>query len=87
MKLLEIARSYYPSVGGLEKFISDRLKIYKSLGFDYRIYTEDKSEYWGLPRTAFTLISQQKNLTEEDQQAIDRVKELNKQGLVDIDIK
>ena len=37
MKLLEITRSFYPSVGGLEKFVNDRLKIYESLGIDCTI--------------------------------------------------
>lgn len=49
MKILEISRSYYPSVGGLEKFISDRLKIYKALGIEYQLlstdYTENKLDY------------------------------------------
>lgn len=39
MKLLEISRSFYPSVGGLEKFVNDRLQIYKSLGVNFRILT------------------------------------------------
>ncbi len=39
MRLLEITRSFYPSVGGLEKFVLNRLKIYDSLEFDYEILT------------------------------------------------
>ena len=39
MKLLEICRSYYPSTGGLEKFISQRIEIYKELKIDYKILT------------------------------------------------
>lgn len=44
MKLLEICRSYYPSIGGVEKFVSDRLKIFKSLGIDYQLLTTDYAE-------------------------------------------
>lgn len=40
-KLLEITRSYYPSVGGLEKFVADRLKIYNALNIDYTLITTD----------------------------------------------
>jgi len=43
MKLLEITRSYYPSIGGLEKFVYDRLHIYKSLGIDYKILSTNFS--------------------------------------------
>ncbi|MHB8930434.1 MAG: glycosyltransferase family 4 protein [Melioribacteraceae bacterium] len=49
MKLLEITRSFYPSVGGLEKFVNDRLKIYKALGIDYQListtFTNKKKDY------------------------------------------
>jgi len=49
MKILEITRSFYPSVGGLEKFISDRLKVYETLGIEYQLlstdYTEKKLDY------------------------------------------
>ena len=41
MKLLELARSYYPSVGGFEKSIWDKTKIYDALGIDYKIITTD----------------------------------------------
>lgn len=37
MKLLEITRSFYPSVGGLEKFVNDRLTIYGALGIEYQL--------------------------------------------------
>jgi glycosyltransferase involved in cell wall biosynthesis len=37
MKLLEITRSYYPSVGGLEKSVLERTKIYERLGIQYSI--------------------------------------------------
>jgi len=39
MKILELTRSFYPSIGGMEKFVSDRLKIYDELGFDYQVIT------------------------------------------------
>src|SRR5690606_16808751 len=41
MRLLELTRSFYPSVGGLEKFVHDRLKIYKQLNIDYKILSTD----------------------------------------------
>ena len=41
MKILEVCRSFYPSIGGLEKFISQRLKIYEMLNFEYSILTTD----------------------------------------------
>jgi len=44
MKILEISRAYYPSVGGLEKFISDRLKIYEALGIEYQLLSTDYRE-------------------------------------------
>ena len=37
MKLLELTRSYYPSVGGLEKHVMERTKIYETLGISYDI--------------------------------------------------
>jgi|GEM_PF-2761543 len=43
MKLLELTRSYYPSVGGFEKSIMDKTKIYEALGIDYKIVTTDFS--------------------------------------------
>jgi glycosyltransferase involved in cell wall biosynthesis len=49
VKLLEITRSFYPSVGGLEKFVNDRSKIYKALGIDYQListtFTNKKKDY------------------------------------------
>lgn len=41
IQILEIARSFYPSIGGLEKFVSDRLSMYNFLGYDYRLLTTD----------------------------------------------
>ena len=43
MKILEISRSFYPSVGGLEKFVADRLRIYESLGIKYQVLSTDFS--------------------------------------------
>lgn len=39
MKILEISRSYYPSVGGLEVFLENRFKIYDKLNYDYQLIT------------------------------------------------
>ena len=39
MKLLELTRSYYPSVGGLEKHVLERGRIYDALGITYDIIT------------------------------------------------
>jgi glycosyltransferase involved in cell wall biosynthesis len=44
MKILEITRSFYPSIGGMEKFVADRLKIYNALGYDYQVITTTHSE-------------------------------------------
>ncbi|MCH7826360.1 MAG: hypothetical protein IIC75_00065 [Bacteroidetes bacterium] len=41
MKILELTRSFYPSVGGLEKFVADRFKIYQQLEIDYKILSTD----------------------------------------------
>lgn len=41
LKIVEFARSFYPSVGGLEKFVSDRKIIYQQLGFEYNLITTD----------------------------------------------
>ena len=41
MKILEICRSFYPAVGGLEKFVSQRLKIYEKLNLKYSLLTTD----------------------------------------------
>ena len=43
MKILEITRSYYPSIGGLEKFILQRTKIYRQLNIDFHIIASDYS--------------------------------------------
>ena len=43
MKILELTRAFYPSVGGLEKFVSDRLKIYRDLGIEYNLITTNFS--------------------------------------------
>lgn len=43
MRILEVCRSYFPSIGGLESFVSSRTKIYDSLKIDYRILTTDYS--------------------------------------------
>lgn len=43
MKLLELTREYYPSIGGLEKFVYDRTKIYHELSIDYTIISTDYS--------------------------------------------
>lgn len=39
MKLLEVTRAFYPSVGGMEKFVYERTKIYERLGIQYKILT------------------------------------------------
>ena len=44
MKILEFTRSYYPSIGGMEKFVSDRVKIYQALGYQYKIFATTHSE-------------------------------------------
>lgn len=41
MKILEIARSFYPSVGGLEKFLSDRFRMYDELKIDFDLIATD----------------------------------------------
>jgi len=41
MKILEFSRSYYPVIGGLEKFISNRLKLYSDLNYNYELITTD----------------------------------------------
>jgi glycosyltransferase involved in cell wall biosynthesis len=43
LKLLEITRSYFPSIGGLEQFVYNRTKIYEDLGIDYKIISTDFS--------------------------------------------
>jgi len=44
MKILELTRSFYPSIGGMEKFVADRLKIYENLNIDYQVITTTHSE-------------------------------------------
>lgn len=39
MKILELTRLFSPSLGGMEKFVDDRLKIYQSLNLDYQVIT------------------------------------------------
>lgn len=39
MKILEISRSFYPSIGGLEKFVADRLKLYDEIGIKHKLLT------------------------------------------------
>ncbi len=41
MKILEIARSFYPSVGGLEKFLEDRFLMYDALSIDFDLIATD----------------------------------------------
>lgn len=41
MNILEITRSFYPSLGGLEKFVADRINVYNNLNFDYSILSTD----------------------------------------------
>ncbi len=43
MKLLEISRSFYPSIGGLEKFVDARLKIYEALNLGIELLTTNFS--------------------------------------------
>ena len=43
MKILELTRSFYPSVGGMEKFVADRFKIYEELGIDYNLISTNYS--------------------------------------------
>lgn len=44
MKILELTRSFYPSIGGMEKFVDDRLKIYQYLDYEYQVITTTHSE-------------------------------------------
>jgi glycosyltransferase involved in cell wall biosynthesis len=43
VRLLELTREYYPSVGGLEKFVHDRTLIYQQLGIQHSVITTDFS--------------------------------------------
>jgi len=55
MKILELTRSFYPSVGGLEKFVADRFMIYEKLGIDYNLIS-----------TNFSTEKRDRNLYRED---------------------
>ena len=44
MKILELTRLYYPSLGGMEKFVDDRLKIYQSLKYNFQVVTTTTTE-------------------------------------------
>ena len=55
MKILELTRSFYPSVGGLEKFVADRFKIYEKLGIEYKLIS-----------TNFSTEKRDRNLSRED---------------------
>ena len=44
MKILELTRQFFPSIGGMEKFVEDRLKIYEHQGFSYKIVTTTHAE-------------------------------------------
>lgn len=43
MKILEISRSFYPSLGGLEIFLENRLRIFNALGHTCDVLTTDYS--------------------------------------------
>lgn len=43
MKILEITRSFYPSLGGLEHFVSSRIEIFNYLGHKVDVLTTDYS--------------------------------------------
>ena len=43
MKILELTRLFYPSIGGMEKFVANRLKIYRALGCDYQVITTNSA--------------------------------------------
>lgn len=49
MRILELARSFFPSAGGLENFVHNRLKIYESLGIEYIVacttFSTEKNDY------------------------------------------
>lgn len=44
LQILELTRSFYPSIGGMEKFVEDRLVIFKKLGYDYQVITTTHTE-------------------------------------------
>ncbi len=43
MNLLELTRSFLPSIGGIERFLSDRIKIYEELGIQYHVISTNFS--------------------------------------------
>lgn len=43
MKLIEFTRSFYPSIGGMEKFVAERLEIYSALKISFQLVTTDHS--------------------------------------------
>lgn len=43
MNLLELTRSFFPSIGGIERFLSDRIKIYEELGIQYHVISTNFS--------------------------------------------
>lgn len=43
MKIAEVTRSYFPSVGGLENFVNSRVKLYLDLGYKVDILTTNYS--------------------------------------------
>ncbi|MGE5314080.1 MAG: glycosyltransferase family 4 protein [Acidobacteriota bacterium] len=43
MKILELTRLYQPSVGGMERFVRDRTRIYRALGADCTVLTTTAS--------------------------------------------
>ncbi|MBL1214842.1 MAG: glycosyltransferase family 4 protein [Ignavibacteriae bacterium] len=44
MKILELTRLFYPSLGGIEKFVDDRLKIYQHLKYNFKVITTTQTE-------------------------------------------
>lgn len=58
MRVLELARSFFPSAGGLETFVDNRIKIYSSLGIEYMVactsFSTEKRDYSRIhPDTVF----------------------------------
>jgi glycosyltransferase involved in cell wall biosynthesis len=43
MKILELTREYFPSIGGVERCIKDRTEVYSQLGIDFSIVATDFS--------------------------------------------
>lgn len=44
MQILEVTRQFYPSIGGMEKFVDDRLNIYQYLGYNYQVIATNHFE-------------------------------------------